>query len=119
MKKTYTIFQISLLFTAIIAANPAISQDYRSLNREFEISAKNTLEADIKVNLGKLFINKSRLVNTGRLNVYYNAEQYDFDYFFDETYSELYVTLENEKYIEDLKDSRDFDDAAELTIDLP
>ena len=119
MKKTYTIFQLSLLIAAALAVNPVVGQDFRSLNREFDIAPNSTLEAEIMVNLGRLFINKGRLENIGRLNVYYDTELYDFDYFFDETYSELFVTLEKEKYIEGLKESKDLNDAAELTIELP
>ena len=119
MKKTYSIFPISLLLIAFIVVSPAYSQDYRNLNREFKIAVNNTLEVDVKVNLGKLFIKKGRLEDIGRLNVYYDREQYDFDYFFDDKYSELYVTLDNENYIEGLRDSKDFDDTAELTINFP
>ena len=119
MKKPYTIFRILLIFAVLLIVNSAAAQDYHSVNREFTISAGSTLEADIKVNLGRLFIYKGRLANTGRLNVYYDAEQYDFDFFFDETYSELYVTLEKEKYFEGFRDSKDLDDTAELTVYLP
>ncbi len=112
----YILFAVT--FAAISLSNSILfAQRNTSVEKDFTLRAGETLEALIKGDFGKLQVTSSREERKGSVYVDYDYELFDYDYYFDEKFNELFVTLKKEKLFEGLDDLDDKD--AFIDIFLP
>ena len=118
--KKYRSYAVVLCIIIIVChVQVAPGQEYRRTKREFTVPEGKTLEVVIIGDIGNLFIDKSRSGNSGNLDVRYDAELFNFDYFYDEEYTELYVALEKDDFFEGIHDTDTNEKTSEITVNLP
>ncbi|MFC1730333.1 hypothetical protein ACFL6I_08345 [candidate division KSB1 bacterium] len=109
---------IALAVCALLttAAQRLPAQQVKEVEKEFTVPVEQILEASIKGDIGELFVRSSREDYQGTVLSVYDPENFDFDYFYDEEYYELFVTLDKEDFFKsmDVKE-----DDANIEVFLP
>lgn len=119
MKKTLTIATIFAILLVSVIDRLYSAQEYIRNNQDFTVSSGKTLEAVINIDCARLFIEKGRISGEGHVYAYYDTEKFNYDYFYDKKFNELFVSLESERSLRGLTNEDNFDKSSELIIELP
>jgi hypothetical protein len=119
MKKISVILVSALLMCMILSSN-LYAQKKATDEKEFTVQeGKETFEAIIKGDFGQLEVRKGKEDNKGSVYVEYDFELYDYDYYFDDEYNEMFVTLKKESIWEGVDRYDSSRDAAYIDLILP
>lgn len=103
-----------LAVSVICFSETSVSQRIKDVENFFTVPAGKTLEANIYASIGELFIKKSREDYNGMVTALYDTDKFNYDYFFDEDYNELYVTLKKGRFFEEINSEK-----CEMEVFLP
>ncbi|MCP4727956.1 MAG: cell wall-active antibiotics response protein [bacterium] len=118
--KKISIIVIFTIITSLMSCALLFAQKKTSDDKEFTVkTGVEVFEAIIKGDFGELEIRKGREDNKGSVFVEYDYDLYDYDYYFDEKFNELFVTLKKESFWEGV-DRYDIDqNVAFIDLQLP
>lgn len=105
-----------IIFTCSILTASLFAQEIKEHDKEFTVKAGHILEANIKGDVGELYIRSSKKHFTGRVITVYEPRDYDYDFFYDEEHSELFVTLDKDELLRNYDSDKE---EAEIEAFLP
>ena len=116
MVRRGSIIALTVFALLTIPAQHLSAQRTKEVENEFTVRAGQILEASITGDFGELFVSSSGDDHRGTVLTEYDPENFDYDYFYDEEYYELFVTLDKEDFFK----SADVDkNDANIEVALP
>jgi len=114
MKSLHSLFMV--IFCVSVLSISVYSQELKEKEDTFTVPSGKVLEANIRGDAGELYVRVNREDNEGLVRAFYEADKYDYDFFFDAEYNELYVSLDKDHLFRDV----DIDEnKAEIEVYLP